>query len=176
MRKQDISPARTIADAERRATARDSAIEKKIEVKYLRRDGNQVVALINSSTDLLHIKGNRISIESDNFELTKEGEIIAKKGKIGGWVIEGDYIHNAKGEYGDFTIEWANPSNPLIHGTIEFGEGYLFYFMSAEGFMYRVCKEDDFNCETKTDDFSILTISNVTKKKPQSGGGDIFET
>lgn len=174
MRKQDISPARTIADAERRATARGSAIEKKIEVSYLKKDGDQIVALINASADLLHIKGNRLSIESDNFELTKEGEIIAKKGTIGGWVIEGDFIHNANGEHGDFTIKKVNQGNPMDYDVISLGEGYLFYFMSAEGFMYRVCKEDDFNCENKTDDFSILTISNVTKKKPPSGGGDII--
>lgn len=49
-----------------------------------------IVAAVNNDGSKIALTGNRISIKSDYFELTDNGDITATSGKIGGWTI-GEY-------------------------------------------------------------------------------------
>ena len=68
-----------------------SAIEQtadRIMLEVAKKIGaNEVVAIINVSPEEIELKGNRIIIESENFELTKEGKVIAKSLDITGGSI-----------------------------------------------------------------------------------------
>lgn len=48
---------------------------------------NEVCSVISQSADEILLKGNRVIIDSNNFKLTKEGEITATSGTIGGFSL-----------------------------------------------------------------------------------------
>ncbi len=55
---------------------------------YVKKDENdQVVSMLNASLDVISLKSNRLSIDSDNFKLSTDGKIIAIGGTIGGFEI-----------------------------------------------------------------------------------------
>lgn len=55
---------------------------------YVKRDENdQVVSMLNASVNVVTLKSNRLSIDSDNFKLTTDGKITATGGTIGGFEI-----------------------------------------------------------------------------------------
>lgn len=60
----------------------------------------EVVSSINQTSDKIALKGNRISIKSNYFELTEEGKIVAISGKIGGFELETEkFSGNLNGVY-----------------------------------------------------------------------------
>ena len=60
----------------------------------------EVVSSINQTSDKIALKGNRISIKSNYFELTEEGKIIAISGKIGGFELKTEkFSGNLNGVY-----------------------------------------------------------------------------
>jgi hypothetical protein len=77
MNKQDKHGARTPGD-----------VVRLLGGKVGKKDNGQVVAMINSSADVLALRGNRLIVISDNFTLTEDGTIIATAGKIGGCTIK----------------------------------------------------------------------------------------
>lgn len=107
MSKQDRQGVRTINDLERKYyfdrafsevmgiandaqkaadNARDAANKYANDIKgelklVVKKDENeQIVSMLNASANVIKLKGNRVSIESDNFTLTEDGKITAKKG------------------------------------------------------------------------------------------------
>lgn len=65
--------------------ANTSDVNASLELKIDKNDNNQVVSMINASADIINLKGNRVTIDSDNFELTADGKITATAGDIGGF-------------------------------------------------------------------------------------------
>lgn len=155
MSKQDRQGVRTINDLERKyifdrafsevmgvandaqTTANQIAENVKAELSLVikKGDNNQIVSMLNASADIIKIKGNRISIESDNFTLTEDGKITAKngvfdsceiketctiKGKISGNVISS--ITTASGATGE--IAFTETATGAYY-TIDFSGGDL---------------------------------------------------
>ena len=71
-------------------------------------DEDKVISTINLSPEQILLKGNRLVVEADNFNLSKDGtvscnnatingEITSQKGNIGGWQITSEGLSN--GEY-----------------------------------------------------------------------------
>ena len=98
MSKQDRQGARTPADVQRRFDGSfaemeravkqlDSEISAELSLKIGSDESGKVIAMINASADTITIKGNRLTIESTNFELTQDGTVKAKAGEIGGCSI-----------------------------------------------------------------------------------------
>ena len=52
-----------------------------------------VISAINLSQEQISLKSNRLSIESDNFNLTHDGRVQSVAGTIGGWKIEKNNIN-----------------------------------------------------------------------------------
>ena len=72
---------------------------------YVQKDDNdQVVSMLNASADEITISGDRISIDSENFTLTTDGEIKAKAGTVGGFTITDTklYTEDHQNIFGDF--------------------------------------------------------------------------
>jgi hypothetical protein len=100
MSKQDRQGVRTINDLERKyyferafsevmgvannaqTTAQKTAEKVTAELSLVikKDDAGQIVSMLNASADIIKIKGNRISIESDNFTLAADGTVTAKNG------------------------------------------------------------------------------------------------
>ena len=61
-------------------------------------DKNEVIAQINVAVQegqgIIRIEGNQVIIDSDFFHLSADGEIIARKGSIGYWTLEGRDLHS----------------------------------------------------------------------------------
>lgn len=61
---------------------------------------NEVCSIVSQSADAINIKANRISIESTNFKLSKEGAIEATEGEIGGFQLgTNTFLTNFSGLY-----------------------------------------------------------------------------
>lgn len=56
-----------------------------------KKDNNQVATMVSNSTNPVKIAGNRLSVESDNFGLSEDGTLTAKKAKIGSADELGEY-------------------------------------------------------------------------------------
>ena len=63
----------------------EQTVEAKLEL-CVQTDENGVLKSV------IHAKANQITIESDNFTLEATGNIIAKSGEIGGWIINSDSL------------------------------------------------------------------------------------
>ena len=61
-----------------------------LELKVGTTDNGQIVSMLNASADDINIKSNRLTIESDNFNLSKDGTVRARAGEVGGYNLEGD--------------------------------------------------------------------------------------
>lgn len=92
-------------------------------------------------TSKVHFAADTISIESDNFSLTEKGEIAARKGTLGGWVIDEFGIHQAHGKKGTYTITYTTTGTNI---RTETHEGYLFYCLEANGIYRYIFEEDSF--------------------------------
>ena len=80
-----------------RATNSENTISGNLQLKVDKNDNNQVVSMLNASANEINITGNRIKIQSDNFELGKTGSITATSGKIGNWNITGNNLYSGSG-------------------------------------------------------------------------------
>lgn len=104
-------------------TAEQVTAELRLTIK--KDENDKIVSMLNASADLIKLKGNRISIESDNFTLTEDGKITAKngvfdnceiketctiKGKLTGNTIASNEIKNAKG-----TLSFFNTDNGIYY-------------------------------------------------------------
>lgn len=66
----------------------EAMMEAELSLKLGYDDNDQIVSMLNASANIITIRGNRLTIESDHFELTADGTIHATAGEIGGCVIE----------------------------------------------------------------------------------------
>jgi hypothetical protein len=96
---------------------------------------------LRSDVDKIKFKSNEISIESDDFTLTENGEITATKGLIGGWTIDVFGIHQTRGAKGTYTITSTTTGTDLTTKTYE---GYLFYWLSDSGLLRCIFNQDRF--------------------------------
>lgn len=80
-------------------------INASLELKI---DTDKLVSVLNASADIIHLKGNRFIVESDNFNLTADGTMTAKNGtftgnitatsgKIGRYNITETYLKTGSG-------------------------------------------------------------------------------
>ncbi len=81
-------------------------IEAKLELKIGKNDNDQIVSMINASANEISLKSNRLTIESTNFKLTKEGVITATAGTIGGFTIGKDELYSK--HVGTYTFKQAD--------------------------------------------------------------------
>ena len=86
---------------------------------------NEVCSIVSQSADAINIKANRISIESTNFKLSKEGAIEATEGEIGGFQLgTNTFLTNFSGlyDYNEYDLrlamcevmEWITADNALF--------------------------------------------------------------
>ena len=74
----------------------------KLELTVGKNDNSQIVSMLNASADEINITSDRLSIQSTNFTLSKNGTIIAKAAQISG--VFKNTVYNAA-NYGDSTIK-----------------------------------------------------------------------
>ena len=91
-------------------------------------DDKDVVSTINQSAEQIDLKGNRIVIESDNFNLTEDGTVKATAGEIAGFNISSEgfyYLLQPKKDYKD--ADFTKLNNYIIgDGTLTDNEKYLY--------------------------------------------------
>lgn len=66
----------------------EAMMEAELSLKLGYDDNDKIVSMLNASANIITIRGNRLTIESDHFELTADGTIYATAGEIGGCVIK----------------------------------------------------------------------------------------
>lgn len=69
--------------------ANTSDVNAKLELKV---DTNNLISKINASADAINLKGNRVTIESDNFNLDADGTMTATAGNIGGYKLSNNNL------------------------------------------------------------------------------------
>ena len=90
-------------------------------------DGEDVVSVINQSAEEILLKGNRIVIESTNFELLKDGSILIKAGTID---VKGSVTKYAS----NYSKDDADRINNIILGNISpNSEDYEKYDLNGDG-------------------------------------------
>lgn len=67
-----------------RAEDNSSQALAEVELKIDKTDNDQIVSMLNASADEIHLKSNRLIIDSDNFKLTQDGRMTCEWGEIGG--------------------------------------------------------------------------------------------
>ncbi|MFR2776756.1 MAG: phage tail spike protein [Anaerostipes sp.] len=85
-------------------------INASLELKI---DTDKLVSVLNASADIIHLKGNRFIVESDNFNLTADGTMTAKNGTFTG------NITATSGKIGDLSL-----SNGMLIGTGTYTDEY----------------------------------------------------
>lgn len=104
MNRQDRQGVRTPADLERKYNygrvfeeisgiqlsieEQNALVKAELSLKLGYDDKDKIVSMLNASADIITIKGNRLTIESDNFSLDEDGTITATAGVIGGCTIK----------------------------------------------------------------------------------------
>lgn len=67
--------AKSIAAEVNRAQKAEGALDASLELKLGRDENDQVVSMINASADQIALRGNRLIIESNNFQLDEDGNV-----------------------------------------------------------------------------------------------------
>lgn len=67
--------AKSISAEVNRAQKAEGQLDASLELKLGRDENDQVISMINASADRIFLKGNRLVIESDNFELDSDGRV-----------------------------------------------------------------------------------------------------
>lgn len=65
-----------------------SVLESKID----KNDSGALISIINASADVIDLKSNRFSMESDNSKINQDGSVEFFKGLIGGWHLEDNML------------------------------------------------------------------------------------
>ena len=150
-KKQDRQGARTPADVERRLSGpfaemeqsikqMDSQIKAELSLKLSRDESGKIIAMINASADEIAIKGNRLTIESSNFELTQDGTVKANAGEIGGCSIVDGVLQIKNANIGEqLTADKINAENMDIKkatiGGWHLGKTKIYLSNNAEDFV-----------------------------------------
>ncbi len=97
----------------------DGAVNGKLAAKIGKDENEQIVSMLNASFDQINIKGNRFTLDSDNFKVAADGTITATNGNFtgnitGGTIRIGDNVSVAA----DGTIEAKNANIENINGLI----------------------------------------------------------
>ena len=66
------------------------SVTGKLSLYVEKTDNGQIVSMLNAAADVIALKSNRLSIDSDYFTLTTDGIITATAGSIGKWDISPD--------------------------------------------------------------------------------------
>ena len=72
-----------------------SSTSAELSLYVKKTDNNQVVSMLNAAADIIQISSNRLTISSDNFALSANGEIKATAGKIGAFTITNDGLESS---------------------------------------------------------------------------------
>lgn len=102
-----------------------NTLEKNINAKIeLKVDTKNLISEINASADKIALKGNRISITSDKFKLTDDGEVSVKEGNFKVVANDGKKLIDFSGS----GIRFYNNNGNEIGGLVSTQEdnGYLF--------------------------------------------------
>ena len=66
----------------------EALMEAELSLKLGYDDNDQIVSMLNASANIITIRGNRLTIESDHFDVTADGTVYARAGEIGGCIIK----------------------------------------------------------------------------------------
>lgn len=93
---------------------------------------DDIIASINLAVEndqgIVSLKGNVVEIDSDNYKLTEDGEMIATAGKIANWNIEQDHLHAEGQGFFKPTLEDANYALSMGRGIIPASSFFNFLF------------------------------------------------
>lgn len=118
----------------------EEQVDGALALEILEENGNKYSQL-RSDVDKVKFNAGEISIDSDNFSLTEDGEITAKKGSLGGWVMDEFGIHQEHGVWGVYTIAYTTTGTDYRTETYT---GYLFYCLEPEGIFRYIFEKDEF--------------------------------
>ncbi len=65
----------------------EKGVSAELDLKVGRDENDQIVSMLNASADVINIKGNRLTIDSDKFKVAADGSIDCTGGKIGSFEI-----------------------------------------------------------------------------------------
>lgn len=137
---------------EMRVKSLESAVDGTFALEIVEEEGKRYSQL-RSDVDKVMFKSNEISIDSDNFSLSEDGEITAKKGTLGGWTLDEYGIHQAHGVQGTYTITSTTTGTNIVTGT---HQGWMFYCLESGGIYCYICKEDSFAPEASDGQPNVL--------------------
>ena len=66
----------------------EAMMEAELSLKLGYDDNDRIVSMLNASANIITIRGNRLTIESDHFDVTADGTVYARAGEIGGCIIK----------------------------------------------------------------------------------------
>lgn len=73
----------------------DDKSESKLNADKIDISANDVLNILSGNT--INLKTKNIKIESNNFSVDENGNIVAKSGTIGGWTVNSEAVFNGKG-------------------------------------------------------------------------------
>ena len=93
---------------------------------FVGRDENdQIVSMLNASADQINIKGNRFTLDSDNFKVNADGTVTAKNAKVSGQISSSgtwpDGVHTLNIEDSRIAISIGRKRN--LHVAQQAGDG-----------------------------------------------------
>lgn len=89
-----------------------SVLENKID----KDDDGSLISMINASANVINLKSNRFSMESDNAKINPDGSVEFFKGLIGGWHLENNMLWcYIKPDY-DYTEEDYSRLQSILNG------------------------------------------------------------
>ena len=117
----------TKSDANSKKTSLESQISQTASEISSKVSAGDVCSTISQRSDAIDISANRISINSDYFSLTKNGNITAKAGTIGGWTIGQNALYNSLDNINDISSYgiYFSPTQGLRMNSIPNGGIFL---------------------------------------------------
>jgi hypothetical protein len=150
----------SVIASEARITAKrtEDNVKAELELTIKKDENDKIVAMLNASANVITLKGNRISIESDNFNLAGDGTLKAKKGIFDDCDIDNCRMDNCTINE-TCKIKGKLTGNTLVSNEIEGATGALSFFNTSNGIYY------DFN-------FSMSPFASGIRLGLNSWGGD----
>ncbi len=129
----------TKSDANSKKTSLESQISQTASEISSKVSAGDVCSVISQRSDAIDISANRISINSDYFSLTKNGNITAKAGTIGGWTIGQNALYNSLDNINDISSYgiYFSPTQGLRMNSIPNGGiflGAINYYSGGGGY------------------------------------------
>lgn len=146
-----------------RATNAENTISANLTLKVDKSDNGQIISMINASADVITLNSNRLIINSSNFKLNADGNIIATGGTIGGFTITNSSIFSMKDNNFMFIGDGSDDAGDfLVVRTGTEGNYSYPFFVRKDGTMYATNATIAGNITATSGNIGNCTIANCT--------------